>query len=141
MMQLTPLAPWSIACGASGDLIVDYHPDTSLGPYVQVDVPHTSHASLACKPASRTSQHHLMMFCCRRSCHSLWQSMRIRSDSCTTSTWRSASTLRHAMLRQQARDVLAMAAVQPRVSSNSNEAMADLCVQCWLEVRQSDAQT
>ena len=35
MEHLTPLAP-QIACGASGDLIVDYHPSTRAGPYVQV---------------------------------------------------------------------------------------------------------
>ena len=56
---------FSIACGASGDLIVDYHPDSSLGPYVQVDVPHTSHASLPCKLSpGTTSQRHLNMLVC-----------------------------------------------------------------------------
>ena len=62
---LASLEQWSIACGASGDLIVDYHPDTRLGPYVQVDVPTTSHASFLCNSASRTtvpaSLHHAVL--------------------------------------------------------------------------------
>jgi len=101
---------FSIACGASGDLIVDYHPTPAWAPMCRSTCPplpmRACHVIYPSGTGTPSQRHLSMLIYCRRSCHSRWQSTQLPSDSCMTSTWRSVLTLQRAMLRQQARDVL-----------------------------------
>ena len=79
MAHLLPLAPqWSISCGASGDLIVDYHPTNGPLPYVQVGALFLllwTRMGLHGHP-QRTSVHFTLLSRCCRSCHCRCQSRR-----------------------------------------------------------------